>query len=204
MIDGFVDSEDRRIVIDDFDVNRLGVKKGEAVFFLSHAHSDHLRGLNETWDFGTIVCTKTTRNYVQGKLRGKTRANFYTDFEMFEPTMFLQLDGLSLTFTALPACHMSGAVMFKFEYENRSGKRRNIFYTGDFRFASKMQSWRRLFDECDFDLLIIDDTFIAPRWQYIPTIEESIHYVLQLVEKQFESKPNSMVFFVFVFVCLCC
>lgn len=170
----------------------LGVKKGDCVFFLSHAHSDHLRGLSESWDYGTIVCTKTTKNYIDGKFRGKLRAHFFTEFEVFEPTMYLQLNGLALTFTALPACHMSGAVMFKFEFENRQSKQRNIFYTGDFRFASKMRSWTRFFD-CDFDLLIIDDTFIAPRWEWLPTVDESIHYVLRLVEMQFESKPNSMV-----------
>lgn len=133
------------------------------MFFLSHAHSDHLRGLTETWDYGTIVCTTTTQNYVVGKLRGKVRAKFFTDFEVFQPKMYTQLDGLALTFTALPACHMSGAVMFKFEYENRRAKQRAYFYTGDFRFASKMLGWTKLFD-CEFDCLIIDDTFIAPRW----------------------------------------
>ena len=45
------------INVDDF-------SKGAAVYFLSHAHEDHLKGLRDNWNEGPIYCTEITKQLI--------------------------------------------------------------------------------------------------------------------------------------------
>jgi mRNA degradation ribonuclease J1/J2 len=71
MIDGFIDESDRRIVVDDFDIARLRLSNlphaSRPLFFLTHAHADHLRGLTPDWEYAPIHCSPVTRSLVLGR-----------------------------------------------------------------------------------------------------------------------------------------
>ena len=57
----FVEFSRRRIVVDDFDLQNLHLNAyNEAIFFLTHAHVDHLRQLHANW-MAPIYCTDVTR-----------------------------------------------------------------------------------------------------------------------------------------------
>lgn len=53
------------IKVDDF--RTAGIQKNEFVFLLSHMHTDHLKGLSDTWDHGRIYTSETNARLVADK-----------------------------------------------------------------------------------------------------------------------------------------
>lgn len=54
------------IIIDDF---RKGKQNpfNRYIYILTHIHSDHLRGLTNSWNFGPIYCSQITANLITNK-----------------------------------------------------------------------------------------------------------------------------------------
>ena len=99
-----------------------------------------------------------------------------------------------LTVTTFPANHVTGALMFLFEW-NYKGVRQSVMHTGDFRFTESMLEWRDRFrSRPDIDTLILDTTFVAPQWETFALKEESVDMILCLIALKFEENPRARIF----------
>jgi glyoxylase-like metal-dependent hydrolase (beta-lactamase superfamily II) len=195
LVDGFLDAEcERRIVVDDFDTARLRLSNcalaQRPLFFLTHAHADHLRGLSAEWDFAPIHMSDVTRALVLGRFKGFRRPELLCAAAVGE-RLTLPLPGADadaadlVSVTFLPANHIAGAVMLLFEWRDaaRGGAVRSVLHTGDFRYAPKMDDFAVLLErERRIDQLVLDSTFVGAVWRHLPTRAESIDEVLRLVD----------------------
>ena len=102
------------------------------LYFLTHAHTDHLTGLKRGWDRGVIHCTAITRDLVVRKF-GLPAATFVTLEEGETTTVCLPGGSNAIGVTPLDANHCPGAVMFVFE-----GPFGTVLHTGDFRYTPTM------------------------------------------------------------------
>ena len=109
-------------------------QNGVAHYFLSHMHTDHLRGLKDGWSAGTLFCTdvfffKQKTAYEIEKERVQVlsvgHAHLISLGEVGE--------GCPLSVTLIDANHCPGAVMFLFQ-----GSFGAVLHTGDFRFHPSM------------------------------------------------------------------
>lgn len=54
------------IIIDDFRKGKLN-PFNKYIYVLTHIHSDHLRGLSNSWEYGPIYCSQVTANLLLNK-----------------------------------------------------------------------------------------------------------------------------------------
>lgn len=101
------------------------------VSFLSHCHTDHMKGLEGY--AGRIICSKVTREILL-RLRPKDGSPRYgsvaASMETYpmEEACTIEVGSRILQFTMIDANHCSGAVMFLFEWEGKA-----VLFTGDTR-----------------------------------------------------------------------
>lgn len=157
------------------------------VFFLTHCHEDHLKGLTPSWNFGTIYASRVSKvlicdRYPQLKdhvipLEMNEEHWIYCDAEKKEGVTVMFMD----------ACHCPGAVMILFR-----GKFGTILHTGDFRFSPSMLDNDILFPpekrnkemhqmSLPVDYLFLDNTF-ADRTYDFPSRDEAYANVKGIVE----------------------
>lgn len=103
------------------------------IFFLSHCHEDHVKGLNPSWNYGKIYTSHISKVLILEKF--PHLKDYVVELEMDEEH-WIYLDeskkeGVSVIL--MDACHCPGAVMFLFR-----GKMGTVFHTGDFRFSESM------------------------------------------------------------------
>ncbi|NXN19170.1 DCR1C protein, partial [Indicator maculatus] len=83
--------------------------------------------------------------------------------------------------TLLPAGHCPGSVMFLFEGENGT-----VLYTGDFRLAKGEAARMELLHSGsrvkDIQSVYLDTTFCDPKFYHIPSREECLKGILELVQ----------------------
>ncbi|XP_051158131.1 protein artemis [Leptopilina boulardi] len=159
-----------------------------SVYFLSHVHSDHMKGLDNYFINNLsrynkfLYCSEITKIILTSR------------FNLIEPT---NIKSLSLsnpviidykrkhcnnyvTVTLIPAGHCPGSVMFLFEYNNKK-----FLYTGDFRINSNDLSKIKPLHDCDgkklyplkFDKIYLDTTFLNLNYSNIPTRKESVEEI---------------------------
>eukprot|EP01112_Ceratiomyxa_fruticulosa_P019844 TRINITY_DN6591_c1_g1_i1.p1 TRINITY_DN6591_c1_g1~~TRINITY_DN6591_c1_g1_i1.p1 ORF type:complete len:113 (-),score=10.17 TRINITY_DN6591_c1_g1_i1:430-768(-) len=90
-------------------------QKGVKMFFLSHMHTDHLNGLTNTWNLGTIYCSVITRKLLLHKF--ELPPGRVVGLEVNSTTL-LYLDSskkVALCVTLIDANHSPGSVMFLFD-----------------------------------------------------------------------------------------
>ncbi len=145
------------------------LKQTEPYFFLSHAHSDHTRGLKRllnSYPEAKIVCSRETKVILE-----LTEGIPSERFIVIEENASFSVDGVNVT--AFEANHCIGSLMFLFESEGR-----REFFTGDFRydpvvmdhFLEKIQG---------VDLMIADGTYNRPIFQFPPQ-REAINTLMKL------------------------
>merc|ERR1719246_261801 len=107
--------------------------KTDYVYFLSHCHEDHLKGLSNNWSQGKIYASNRSKLLITE--RWPNLKNFVFDLEMDEEHWVYidekETEGVSVVL--MDAYHCPGAVMFLFK-----GKMGTVLHTGDFRFDEKM------------------------------------------------------------------
>jgi len=108
--------------VDDF-------SKGALVYFLTHAHTDHLRGLRDTWREGRIYCTEVTKQLILLKYPGLNERLFRV-LSVGETKLIVLNESYSLCVTVLDAYHCAGSCMFLFESKHFG----RVLHTGDFRY----------------------------------------------------------------------
>ncbi|KFQ85390.1 Protein artemis, partial [Phoenicopterus ruber ruber] len=105
--------------------------------------------------------------------------------EVETPTQISLVDETSgekedIEVTLLPAGHCPGSVMFLFE-----GEKGTVLYTGDFRLAKGEAARMELLHSGtrvkDIQSVYLDTTFCDPRFYHIPSREECLNGILELV-----------------------
>ncbi|KAJ3248507.1 hypothetical protein HDU78_000155 [Chytriomyces hyalinus] len=182
-------------------VDNFGSTRGESLFFLSHLHQDHMKGLemNKT-SMRPIYCSELTARALPVVHAGRYshwRRNL-KPLAMFESVQISLPNGDSLTVTLLPANHCAGSCMFLFEYQSY-----RVLYTGDLRsdaalihdltkttdaFSSTFGSNKRI------DTLYMDTTFCDPRLANFPSKQQSIQALLSTISKRSKTARFSFQF----------
>jgi len=147
-------------------------------FFLSHAHEDHVKGLNPTFFkkrpttlVYTTLLTKELLLLYKPKLQPFAQRILTIRWDL--PVTILS-DRVKVI--ALPAYHCDGSSMFLFDF---IPEQKRILYTGDFRFHPVMRNWRY----GPVDTIYYDDTFTHMAGS-IPTQEESDRVMKKVIEKE--------------------
>ena len=148
------------------------------LFFLTHAHSDHMIGLSVAFrkKNNLIYCTKITADLAMLQNPGLTGVNFV----IIPLNRAIKIRN-RVTVWAIDANHCDGSCMFLFEVcpENR-----RILFTGDFRFHKSMRSNPILVNQL-VDSMHFDDTFLDvevsdtyPSYQQtFAVLRETIHRI---------------------------
>jgi len=151
--------EHTNIVVDDFTVRQKGQ---QLHFFLTHAHTDHIKGIDSF--YGTrLYCSETTATLVSAMI--PRLKNVVYPLEMNEPKSLQLANGTAFTVTPIDANHCPGSVMFLFDGE--FGK---ILHTGDFRWDDAMQTALPLAEVAmvGINRLYTDATFAHPKVRFPP------------------------------------
>jgi Cft2 family RNA processing exonuclease len=114
------------------------------VFFLSHCHEDHIKGLHASWNYGKIYCSPITSVLISARF--PNLKEYVVPLELDQPHWVYysgKEDGGGFQVTLIDANHCPGAVMMLFEGE-KMGK---VLHTGDFRVSEEMLQHPALFPE---------------------------------------------------------
>lgn len=176
------------ILIDDFTQLHKSGNLNIKYCFISHAHSDHYKGLNDSFPTSPqILCTRATHILIKEQNRGSlsiSRNMFNcTECEFNRP---IQLEP-SLQATLLPNFHCLGSAMILIT-DTRGDTEINVLFTGDAKFEdSTIQSFKQhkalmpfIYGPKIIDMLYLDTTF-AYRNTNISMLE-NMHGIHQLVE----------------------
>ncbi len=153
------------VAVDDF-------SRPADLFFLTHAHTDHMKSLNDSFA-GVVHCTRVTASLVHARFPRVHVAELI----FYQP---LQLAGVIVT--AIPANHCPGSCMLKFESDSRLW-----LHTGDFRLDERMLREAHLVAQ-PFDEIHLDTTFARSEYEIVPSKRAATAALLQLIEEQGESK----------------
>ncbi|KAM6320933.1 protein artemis [Aegotheles albertisi] len=177
------------VSIDRFDRHNLRAR----AFFLSHCHKDHMKGLRapalrrrlQGSLKVKLYCSPVTKELLLTSWKYKFWENHIVALEVETPTQISLVDETSgekedLEVTLLPAGHCPGSVMFLFEGENGT-----VLYTGDFRLAKGEAARMELLHSGtrvkDIQSVYLDTTFCDPKYYHIPSREECLNGILELV-----------------------
>ncbi|XP_033882705.2 protein artemis-like isoform X2 [Acipenser ruthenus] len=170
-------------------------------YFLSHCHKDHMKGLKAPALKRRLECSLTVRLYcspvTKELLLISPRYNFWEThivaIEVETPTQISLIDETSgekedVVVTLLPAGHCPGSVMFLFEGNNGT-----VLYTGDFRMAKGEAARMELLHSGDrvkdIKSVYLDTTFFDPRFYQIPSREECLNGIRELVRSWITLSP---------------
>lgn len=163
------------------------LNSSEFVFFLTHFHSDHYKGLTPTWNSGRIYASRQTSILLRSEF---PQLEIYS-LELDVPHWIVlnPSTGQGINVTLIDANHCIGSVMFLFQ----SVETGNILFTGDFRFVPEMLQHPALRDSSgkviEIDQLFLDNTFARPEFQF-PTQDVCKEMLCRVIEEN----PNFDVF----------
>ena len=128
--------------------------KPGGVYFCTHAHADHLRGLTVSWRHGLLHCTRHTASYLIAKTR--LQSQILRVHELEETFSDEDPGGTIATATFVDAGHCPGSIMVVFQFENQF-----VVITGDFRWHGALRGSPALqrVASAHCQLLCLDCTF---------------------------------------------
>eukprot|EP00055_Hartaetosiga_balthica_P004420 m.11512 g.11512 ORF g.11512 m.11512 type:complete len:651 (-) comp3852_c0_seq1:220-2172(-) len=147
---------------------------GARLFFLSHMHADHTKGLTSTWNAGKIYCTAISKRLLCHKFN--IDPSLVIEME-YNETMLVNMDCTGeelLCVKAINANHCAGAAMFLFQ-----GYFGNVLCTGDFRFSN---SQLIDLDGISIDHLFLDNSFCNPTMNH-PSQEIALNMLFETIDE---------------------
>lgn len=167
--------EEAPIAVDTF--NHPGPEQGgPQIFFCSHAHDDHLKGLGKKWRKGRLFASEVTGRLL--KLRWPQLD--VTVLQMEQVHTISLKSGLEIQVYLIDANHVPGSVMFLF-----SGYFGSVLYTGDFRLHSQhaeICSLQMLRDK-ELSRIYLDNTYCDPRFCQPPRADVAKAILRRLKKK---------------------
>lgn len=162
-------------------------------YFLSHCHTDHMRGLSSLRTDAPLYTTS-----ISALILRSTFPTLEQNIKILEigiaSSFDLPLDecGKTLSFvvTALSAGHCPGSCMLLFQIEGV-----DILYTGDFRISMKNLQQVKTFEiirshaNC---IVYLDSTFMKTSFPIFPTQTESVVKIVQLVGAHLKGNKNNI------------
>ena len=140
-----------------------GGAKKKKIFFLTHAHEDHMRGLSSSWRGGRVVCTPTTAALVKQRFPGFDESLFRvvgvgeSVMVWFDEDGGARSDEDGVAVTALDAKHVPGSAMFLLQWKDAV-----VLHTGDFRCEEAEDMALEVLERTGgrgVDVLYVDNTY---------------------------------------------
>ncbi|KAM4748913.1 protein artemis [Rhinophrynus dorsalis] len=189
------------ISIDRFDRENLSAR----AYFLSHCHKDHMKGLRAPLLKRRLqcslkvhlYCSPVTKELLLTNPKYAFWENHIITIEVDNPTQISLVDEATgdkedVVVTLLPAGHCPGSVMFLFQGNNGT-----VLYTGDFRLAKGEVARMELLHSGnrvkDIESVYLDTTFCDPKYFQIPSREECLIGILELVRSWIMLGPYHIV-----------
>ncbi|RXG69362.1 5' exonuclease Apollo [Armadillidium vulgare] len=149
----------------------------QKVFFLTHLHADHIKGLTSLWR--KKIYTSPVNCLL---LEQKFQNGIVIPLELDEPHIIFidDDDTTSITVTLIDANHVPGSVIFLFQ-----GPFGNILYTGDMRFYAEVFEHpilKPVLEACEIDELYLDNTFLHPKYDF-PSRNTATQMVFDIIER---------------------
>ncbi|MES1921990.1 DNA cross-link repair 1A protein, variant 2 [Bonamia ostreae] len=163
------------------------------VFFLSHFHTDHYKGLLKSFSEGDIYCSPITASLVLAKIG--VNKKYLKPLQIgvkhkipIKPTNQIFSKSTYSYVTLVEANHCPGSVIFFFEIPNK----KVILHTGDFRFGDQLKNNPICAKNKNVSFMYLDTTYCNPRFVF-PTQKKCCEYVSQNIDKL---KSDSKILFV--------
>ncbi|EFA09718.1 protein artemis [Tribolium castaneum] len=168
------------ISVDRFD----GANLDSEAFFLSHCHTDHMKGL-EAPEFHEKLAQNRRFLYLSHVSAEIVRRMFpkigdnLIELDMRSPTsVFLQSGAISVT--PIPAGHCPGSIMFLFEAQV------NVLYTGDYRINPRdIPKFTAFYDSLNakkrIEAVYLDTTFFLKSYAKFPPRAESLEEICSII-----------------------
>ena len=137
------------------------------IFFLTHMHTDHYKGLTPTWNRGPIYCSPETAILLKD-LYPEIPRIIPLELNFCHWIVLNSQTNEGINVTLMDANHCAGSVMLLFQGE----KTGIILFTGDFRFIPSMLKYPSLLDSSGnlikINHLFLDNTFSSPDFTFPP------------------------------------
>ena len=151
------------IIVDDFRYHSRNGVYCNYMFFLSHMHADHYRGISNSFSTGKIFCSKETGILLECKFPGVKHLIITLEYNKPYKIILNEKNDLYATVVFMDANHIIGSSMILF-----MGYFGNILYSGDLRYHDKLLKENHFLFNADgslnypIDELILDNTYCDP------------------------------------------
>lgn len=182
-----------------------GANLNSTAFFLSHCHTDHMKGLNRDFfdhlqrHHKFLYCSHITKSFLAASTSYNLDARFVNEYLIELPLDDPRIieythKGVEVTFdvSCITAGHCPGSVMFLFHTLTSAHK--NILYTGDFRIHEldprlpTLESLHKNGKPIHIDKMYLDTTFLDEvLYKELPSREDSARE-LRLAAKKWLDK----------------
>lgn len=157
------------------------------VFFLSHCHSDHMKGLGNG-DFQKMMGEENRFLYlsqVSAEIIKRTYPRLsdnLIELDLYNSSVIFLSSGKSFSVIPIPAGHCPGSVMFLFESD------RTVLYTGDFRINPRdIPKFKAFYNSMNIqkkiDKIYLDTTFFLKDYLTFPPRESSMNEICDIISQ---------------------